>query len=94
MHIACKPQLLKSPPRSSHHLLFTDLVAFAPQVAIAATGENKAWAVKVALEMPATESGNVLPVGCVDPFRGLVMWLLDEPAAAQLDMDESDDEDA
>jgi len=63
-------------------------------VAIAATGENKAWAVKVALEMPATESGDVLPVGCVDPFGGLVMWLLDEPAAAELDMDDSDDEDA
>ena len=91
---ACSPRIAATNGSSGALPVFIKRPSSSPrlQVAIAATGSNKASAVKVALEMPADYMGEVLPVAMIDPFGGLVMWLLDEPAASELDMDEDDDE--
>lgn len=60
---------------------------------IAATGFKKAATVSAVLDMPLAPSSNpqaMLPVMMVDPFDGLVMWLLDADAASELEDDDDE----
>jgi len=55
------------------------------QVVIAATGAKKAATVNTVLDVPIEGVENPLPAALVDPLDGIVVWLLDADAAADLD---------
>ena len=57
----------------------------ASQVVISATGAKKAATVNTVLDVPIDGVEAPLPAALVDPFDGIVVWLLDAEAAAELD---------